>query len=71
MMRKSKYTFQPRPGFDWNRVARGRADSPVRALCSYCHGRISDDDVPLMLWKRDGSMAQFCDQCQREWWGVQ
>ena len=57
----------PRPGFAWHRVAWGRPDSPMRPLCSYCHGKIGEDDVPLMLWKDDGSMAQFCDDCIERW----
>jgi hypothetical protein len=38
-------------------------------LCSYCHGHIDDDDVPLMIWRKDGSMAQFCDSCIETWFG--
>jgi len=64
-------TIKPKPGFDWNRVAWGTPDSPRRELCSYCHGKIGADDVPLMFWKSDGSMAQFCDRCMQEWWGME
>jgi len=65
----SKHTIKPLPGFDWNRVAWGRPDSPRRALCSYCHGKIDEDEVPLMMWAADGAMAQFCGGCMVEWWG--
>jgi len=39
----------------------GRPDSPRRALCAICHGPLPE--VPLMLWKEDGSGASFCDGC--------
>jgi hypothetical protein len=56
-----------RDGFDHGRLAWGRPDSPRRPLCSYCHAGISDDDVPLMMWREDGSAVQFCDSCAEEW----
>lgn len=56
-------------GFDWSRVAWGRPDSPMRPLCAYCHSKIDDGDVPMMLWKDDGSCAQFCSECE-QWFGV-
>jgi hypothetical protein len=31
-------------------------------MCYY-HGELDENSVPLMLWKEDGSMAQFCDGC--------
>jgi hypothetical protein len=63
MMTAAKLRF--RDGFDWRRVAWGKPDSPVRSLCSYCHGRLPE--VPLMLWKEDGSAASFCDGCVEQW----
>jgi hypothetical protein len=63
------HALQPRPGFDWGRVTWGRPDSPVSALCSYCSAGIGADDMPLRLWREDGSAAQFCDECQARWWG--
>jgi hypothetical protein len=62
----SMATITTKPGFDWGKVAWGRADSPMRP---YCHGKIDDDDVPLMVWRKDGSMAQFCDSCIETWFG--
>ena len=50
-----------KPSFDWSRVAWGKPDSPRRDLCSYCAGALSE--VPLMLWKKDGSCMQLCDKC--------
>jgi hypothetical protein len=61
----------PRRGFDWNHVSWGRPDSPRSALCSYCSAGIPEDSVPLILWTEDGHAAQFCDACQRKWWGLQ
>jgi hypothetical protein len=43
-------------------VARGAPNSLRCEVCSYCHGKIDDDDVSLMLCMADGTMAQFCDQ---------
>ena len=60
--------LEPKRGFSWSRVAWGAPDSPVRELCSYCHGKITEDEVPLMMWKHDGSMAQFCEECIERWW---
>jgi hypothetical protein len=54
-----------RDGFDWQRVAWGRPDSPRRNLCSYCHGALPE--CPLMMWKDDGSAVQFCDDCVDKW----
>lgn len=64
--------LEPLPGFDWNRVAWGKPDSPRSAVCSYCFTSIGEDDeVPLILWTDDGHVAQFCAGCQREWWGME
>ena len=60
--------IRPKPGFDWGRIAWGRPDSPVRMLCAYCHGALSE--VPLILTKQDGSTAMFCDDCAAQWWGM-
>jgi hypothetical protein len=53
-----------KPGFDWQRVTWGRPDSVRSALCFYCATAIYEDDCPLIMWKDDGSAAQFCDDCQ-------
>lgn len=54
-----------RPGFDWGHVTWGRPDSIRTAICSYCHGGLPE--VPLMLWRADGSAAAFCDKCVEQW----
>jgi hypothetical protein len=61
----------PRKGFDWKHVKWGAPDARRSALCSYCSAGIPDDDVPLILWKADGSAAQFCKACCIRWWGFQ
>lgn len=58
-----KLTF--RDGFDWRRVTWGRPDSVRTAVCSYCHGALPE--VPLMLWRNDGSCMQLCDTCVEQW----
>jgi hypothetical protein len=60
--------LEPKAGFDWSHVSWGKPDSMPTAVCSYCSGCLPD--VPLMLWKPDGSCAQFCDGCVRKWWAV-
>jgi hypothetical protein len=27
--------------------------------------------VPLIMWQDDGHAAQFCEECQRQWWGIE
>jgi hypothetical protein len=62
--------LRTRPGFDWNLVAWGPPDSRPRPLCSYCHAKIDDDDVPLMFFSNEGACAKFCDKCVEEWFGL-
>jgi hypothetical protein len=38
-----------------------KPDSPQRALCAMCHGKLPD--APLMVWDPHGACAQFCDEC--------
>lgn len=63
--------IQPKPGFDWSHITWGKPDSPVSAICSYCSAGISEEAIPLRLWRGDGTAAQFCDACQAKWWGMQ
>ena len=63
--------LKPKAGFDWNKVAWGRPDSPRSALCSCCFTAIGEHDVPLILWNKEGWTAQFCDACMRDWWGLE
>jgi hypothetical protein len=43
----------------------------VPETCSYCDAPLPEDGVPLMLSRPDGWCAQFCDDCQRTWWGAE
>jgi hypothetical protein len=56
-----------RKGFDWNRIAWGRPDSPMRPFCAYCCAYIPDEAVPFMIWDNDGNAASFCDACFEKW----
>lgn len=64
-------SLEPRAGFDWSHVTWGRPDSARSVLCSYCSASISEDDVPLTMWKGDGHAAQFCDACMVKWFGFE
>jgi hypothetical protein len=66
-----KVELKPKDGFDWGKVTWGRPDSPVSAVCSYCSAAIGDDYVPLRMWTEQHYAAQFCDECQRKWFGLQ
>lgn len=68
-------TLRALPGFDWSKVQWGGPDEPQTETCSYCNADLGepeepDYEVPLMLWRKDGSCAQFCLVCQERWWGV-
>jgi hypothetical protein len=64
-------SLKPSAGFDWSHVTWGRPDSPRSVLCSYCSASLGDESVPLVMWKDDGHAAQFCDACQRKWFGLE
>jgi hypothetical protein len=55
-----------RAGF-WDGIAWGAPDSPVRALCAKCHGLLSEEEIPLMLCRKDGAMIQLCETCVDRW----
>ena len=63
--------LKPKDGFDWKKVTWGRPDSVRSALCSYCSASLSEDSVPLIMWTNDSHAAQFCEGCQRTWWGLE
>jgi uncharacterized protein with PIN domain len=70
-------TLKPKPGFDWSRVNWGGPDQRRTDRCSYCDKLFPDpydddveDFVPLIMWNKDGWAAEFCEDCQREWWGL-
>jgi hypothetical protein len=47
-----------------SRIVWGKPDARPRLLCALCHGALPE--VPLMLWKEDGSGASFCDACAEQ-----
>jgi hypothetical protein len=62
----------PRPGFEWSAVNWGGPDELRTEHCSYCGDALDrEHSVPLILWRRDGWVAEFCDHCQATWWGMQ
>lgn len=64
--------LRPAAGFNWMAVFWGGPDEPQTTTCSYCDAplRETEDAVPLMLWNTEGWCAQFCEICQRKWWGL-
>lgn len=44
-----------------SKIVWGKPDAPMRALCALCHDKLPE--VPLIIWKGDGSAASFCDDC--------
>jgi hypothetical protein len=56
-----------RKGFETQRLVWSAPDAVRSPFCSYCFAGIGEDDVPLMMWRPDGSAAQFCDECARKW----
>jgi hypothetical protein len=68
-------TLAPLPCFDWALVKWGAPNARRTTRCSYCGAQFPDgeDDaefVPLILWNPEGWCAEFCDACQRRWWGL-
>ena len=71
-------TIKAKPGFDWSRVQWGGPNDQRTEKCSYCGKKFPTEDedemeidfVPLIIWKVDGSCAEFCDDCQATWFGV-
>jgi hypothetical protein len=43
------------------RIVWGKPESPQRDLCAICHGGLPE--VPIRMWKADGSGAALCDTC--------
>jgi hypothetical protein len=68
-------TLAPQPGFDWKRVKWGGPKERRTTRCSYCGEPFPDEEddpdfVPLILWNSESWCAEFCDACQRRWWGL-
>lgn len=52
-------------------VSWGAPDETRTEICSYCAEPLCDHEVPLIFWNRDGWCAEFCENCQRKWWGME
>ena len=64
-------TIKPLAEFNWLMVQwRGPKQTPGDR-CSYCGAVIPDDDVPLMMWNKEGWCAQFCEACRLKCWGME
>jgi hypothetical protein len=60
--------LRPLPGFNWLQVSWGAPEDVKARHCSYCEKLLEDEEMPLLLWNRDGWAACFCESCQ-VWWG--
>jgi hypothetical protein len=47
--------------FAWHRVVWSAPTANAPCVCGHCFGALPE--VPLMVWKPDGSGASFCDAC--------
>jgi hypothetical protein len=67
-------TLAPAPGFDWHKVKWGAPNARRTTRCSYCGTPFPDEEdddfVPLIMWNSAGWCAEFCEDCQRQWWGL-
>jgi hypothetical protein len=61
----------PSGGFDWGLVSWGGPRQRRTKVCSYCGEMLREADLPLILWKPNGACAEFCDACQRRYWGLE
>ena len=62
--------IRPLTGFDWQRVLWERPHEMPAPECSYCGLTIGEDDIPLMMFRYDGSACRFCNPCARRWFGL-
>ena len=63
--------MRPNARFNWMQVSWGAPDQIRTETCSYCDAPIDDESVPLIIWRADGWVGEFCEECQRQWWGMQ
>lgn len=61
-------TLHPRPGFDWTKV---RWRLRREETCAYCGEALSEEEVPLALYRDNGLGAEFCTGCARAWFGME
>ena len=36
--------------------------------CSYCDAKLTEEEVPLIMWNQSGWCAEFCEACTERWW---
>jgi hypothetical protein len=63
--------LRPKAEFDPLLVCWGGPGQPRTDCCSYCSGGFRDNEVPLILGTEDGWVAEFCEGCQRRYWGFE
>lgn len=63
-------TLKPTAEFDPNLVSWGGPNQARTETCSYCEQPLGEDEIPLMLWNKDGWCAEFCEKCQERYWGM-
>ena len=59
----------PKAGFVWMKIQWDAPDEIRTSFCSYCDRPLDEDSVPLIIWREDGWCAEFCDDCERDWFG--
>lgn len=60
----------PTGDFNWMAVSWGGPDEVPAETCSYCDAAMGEEEVPLILWNREGWAARFCTACQGRYWGL-
>ncbi len=63
--------LRPKPGFNPLAVSWGAPDETVATECSLCDAPFGDGEVPLMFMREDGWVAQFCETCAFDWFGIE
>lgn len=63
--------LKPTDDFDWKLVVWGAPDDTVAENCSYCGEPLGEDEMPLIMWNKAGWTVQFCENCQRKYWGLE
>jgi hypothetical protein len=76
MAKPDPMSISPKPGIDWFNVAWRGPDQVRTKHCSHCGDAFLDDErgrpdfIPLIFFREDGLVAEFCDRCRATWFGV-
>lgn len=68
------FALKALPGFDWKRVKWGGPSQVRTSSCSYCGEPLDDsgnDGGLFTLSSRSGCVAEFCQECSRQWFGIE